>query len=141
MLGKDQIALFKIAEETEYWAFLLNTVIGALLFTLSIASFTLIVSIEKLIISLLSLVFVAVLTQSMKARQNKSLKIWRNEKLYLEKSEKLSNVDNRRLGSIVSGLAYTEKNIFTLKKVSAFAFGFYVLAAVFLTRGFALVIS
>lgn len=128
MSRKELTGLFQVAKETDDWAFLLNTVVGVLSFTLAVSGFTLSASWEKLLISSFSLVFVVVLTSGMKARRSTLLKSWRAEKLALEKSERLSSEGRERLDKLNEMLLYIEKNIFTLKKVSAFAFGFYALS-------------
>ncbi len=128
MSRNELTGLFQVAKETDDWAFLLNTVVGVLSFTLAVSGFTLSASWEKFLISSFSLVFVVVLTSGMKARRSTLLKSWRAEKLALEKSERLSSEGRERLDKLNEMLLYIEKNIFTLKKVSAFAFGFYALS-------------
>ena len=127
---KELTDLFRVEKETDDWAFLLNTIVGVLSFTLAVSGFTLTASWKEFFISSFSLVFVVVLTNGMKARRNTLLKRWRAEKLTLEKSERLSNEGSERLNKLSEMLFYAEKNIFTLKKVSAFAFGFYALSIV-----------
>lgn len=126
----EKVDLFKIAEETEEWSFLLNTITGALSFTFAAACFTLVPSAEKLIVSLVSLVFVFVLTISMKERQNRSLIGMRNRKKILDQMPSRSSEYELQLFHINEALDFADKKIFPLTKVSAFTFGFFALVIV-----------
>lgn len=125
-----EIDLFAVAEETQKWAFLLNTITGALSFTFAAACFTLVPSAEKLIVSIASLAFVFVLTISMKERQNRSLIRMRNRKKTLDQMGSRSSEGERELLHINEALDFSDKNIFPMMKVSAFTFGFFALVIV-----------
>lgn len=126
----NEIDLFAVAKETEEWAFLLNTITGALSFTFAAACFTLVPSAEKLIVSLVSLVFVFVLTISMKERQNRSLTGMRNRKKILDQMPNRLSEHELQLFHINEALDFADKKIFPLTKVSAFTFGFFALVIV-----------
>lgn len=126
----EKVDLFKIAEETEEWSFLLNTITGVLSFTLAVSCFTLDASLEKLLMALASLVFIFVLTISMKTRQNNALKELRTLKEALEKLKKPSDAELLLLKHANEALAYADEHIFPLRKVPAFTFGFFALVIV-----------
>lgn len=127
----EKVDLFKIAEETEEWSFLLNTITGVLSFTFAVSCFTLEASLEKLLMTLASLAFIFVLTTSMKTRQNLSLKKLRSQKEALEKLVSPTSAEQLSLRHASDALDYAEQHIFPLRKVPAFMFGFFSLAGVF----------
>ena len=128
----EKVDLFKIAEETEEWSFLLNTITGVLSFTFAVSCFALEASLEKLLMALASLVFIFVLTISLKTRQNNSLKELRTLKEVLEKLKKPTDAELLLLKHANEALAYANEHIFPLRKVPAFALGFASLVGVLL---------